>query len=291
VTVDVRRRQLGDFLRSRRSALSRKDFGLPTLARQRSTGLRREEVSAFAGVSVTWYAWLEQGRDINASRQVLEALSRVLRLTPPESGYLLTLGGYTPTAAPAVSTPDAAPPHVQRLLDSLAFPAFAVALDWSITGWNSAYEALYSRIATLQPAERNLLWLVFTDPQLRDMLPNWEQDSRHFVAEFRGESGTQLGSAAHSTLIARLTAASPEFRDQWQDLTVERFASRRRQFRHPAAGLLEFEQHRLVPADHPDLHLVGYLPEAGGTTAAWFHALRAGSHHDGPGDDDQLGRV
>ncbi|HOZ56633.1 MAG TPA: helix-turn-helix transcriptional regulator [Nakamurella multipartita] len=270
MTVDARRRQLGDFLRSRRGALSRADFGLPTPARQRSAGLRREEVAALAGVSVTWYTWLEQGRDINASRQVLQALGRVLRLTASESAYLLSLGGYTPSEPDRPGSGEPAPPHLARLLDSLWFPAFALSMDWTITGWNAAYAALYSRIESLPASERNLLWLVFTDPHLRDMLPHWEQDSRHFVAEFRGESGAQLASGAHSALIARLSQASGEFREQWADLTVERFASRRRQFRHPEAGLLEFEHHRLVPSDHPDLHLIAYLPDPDSATAAWF---------------------
>ena len=274
MTADAKRRQLGDFLRSRRTTLSRKDFGLPTLARQRVLGLRREEVSAFAGVSVTWYTWLEQGRDINPSRQVLEALGRVLRLTPAESDYLLSLGGFTPSPQASTVLIDT-PPHLQRLLDSLWFPAFAVSPNWTITGWNAAYVALYPRIGTLEPTDRNLLWLVFTDPSLRDMLPNWEQDSRHFLAEFRGDSGAALGSAEHSVLIARLIEESPEFGEQWADVAIERFASRRRRFLHPDAGLLEFEHHRLVPSDHPDLHIVTYLPDAGSETAAWFAGLRA----------------
>jgi transcriptional regulator with XRE-family HTH domain len=271
---DARRRELGTFLRSRRQALSRQDFGLPTPARARGTGLRREEVSAFAGVSVTWYTWLEQGRDINASRQVLEALARVLRLTTPETAYLLSLGGYAPRPPDEdVRVQDVAPPHTQRLLDSLPFPAFAVAADWTIVGWNPAYAALYSRITSLDPADRNLLWVVFTDPHLRDMLPDWAEDSRHFVAEFRAESGSQLGSPAHSALIARLSEASAEFRDQWRDLTVEGFTSRRRRFVHPSAGILDFEHHRLVPSDHPDLHIVAYVPDPGSPTAAWLLEL------------------
>ena len=270
---DPRRRQLGEFLRSRRTALPRADFGLPVLARARVAGLRREEIAAFAGVSITWYTWLEQGRDINASRQVLEALARVLRLSDAETAYLLALGGHSASATPAgARVQDTAPAHTQRLLDSLRFPAFAVAYDWTIAGWNRAYAALYSRIATLPAADRNLLWLVFTDPHLRDMLPEWDVDSRHFVAEFRAESGSQLGSTAHSTLIARLSEASPEFREQWSDLTVEPFASRRRVFAHPQAGPLEFEHHRLVPSDHPDLHIVAYVPMPGSATADWFGA-------------------
>ena len=274
MTQDARRSELGTFLRNRRQALARQGFGLPTPPRTRGAGLRREEVSALAGVSVTWLTWLEQGRDINPSRQVLEALGRVLRLTASESAYLLSLGGYAPRPPDDASrVQDAAPPSTQRLLDSLAFPAFAVATDWTVVGWNDAYAALYSPIPTLDPADRNLLWLVFTDPQLRDMLPDWAEDSRHFVAEFRAESGAQLGSAAHSALITRLADASAEFREQWADLTVEGFTSRRRRFVHPTAGVLDFEHHRLVPSDHPDLHLVAYVPEPGSGAAAWVAGL------------------
>jgi transcriptional regulator with XRE-family HTH domain len=43
--------------------------------------LRREEVAQLSGVSVTWYTWLEQGRDISASAQVTDALARVLLLS------------------------------------------------------------------------------------------------------------------------------------------------------------------------------------------------------------------
>ncbi|WGW13259.1 helix-turn-helix transcriptional regulator [Saxibacter everestensis] len=267
---EARRTELGDFLRSRRGSLARQDFGLPELARQRTGGLRREEVATFAGVSVTWFTWLEQGRDVHPSRQVLTALARALRLTESESNYLLSLGGFVPSTPSAADGGDVAPPHTQRLLDSLWYPAFAVASDWTIAGWNRAYAALYSRVETLAREDRNLLWLVFTDPHLRDMLPNWEADSRHFVAEFRAESGPLLGSNAHSTLIARVSEASAEFREQWQDLGVERFASRRRRFHHPQAGVLEFEHHRLVPSDHPDLHIVVYLPDHGSSTADWF---------------------
>ncbi|MGY1916315.1 helix-turn-helix transcriptional regulator [Blastococcus sp. SYSU DS0973] len=274
MTREARRKELGTFLRNRRLALSRQDFGLPSPARARGTGLRREEVSAFAGVSVTWYTWLEQGRDINPSRQVLEALGRVLRLTASETAYLLSLGGYASRPPDEdARVHDVAPPHIQRLLDSLAFPAFAVAADWTIVGWNAPYAALYSRITTLDPADRNLLWVVFTDPHLRDMLPDWAHANRHFVAEFRAESGARLGSSAHSALIARLAEASAEFREQWADLTVEGFTSRRRRFVHPTAGVLDFEHHRLVPSDHPDLHIVAYVPERGSGTAAWVAGL------------------
>ena len=262
-----RRRELGQFLRDRRGNLVRAELGLPPIGRNRTLGLRREEIAAFAAVSVTWYTWLEQGRDINASRQVLESIARVLTLTAAETAYLLAMGGYTPVPSAEVMAIEQAPDHLQRLLDAFDFPAFAVAPDWGIAGWNRAYAGLYTRIAAVDPADRNLLWLIFTDPHLRQMLPDWEETSRHFVAEFRAEAGARLGSAAHTTLIRRLGEASGQFATLWADRGVERFASRQRVFLHPLAGELVFEQHRLVPSDAPELHLVMYVPVPGTPTA------------------------
>lgn len=279
--VDGRRQELGQFLRDRRGSLARAELGLAPIGRNRTVGLRREEVASFSAVSVTWYTWLEQGREINASRQVLEAVARVLRLTGAETSYLLAMGGYAPVPSAEVAMIEEIPAHLQRLLDSLGFPAFAVAPDWGIAGWNRAYAGLYSRIAAVDPAERNLLWLIFTDRHLREMLPDWEETSRHFVAEFRAEAGARLGSAAHTALISRLGKASPEFARLWADRGVERFASRQRVFLHPFLGELVFEQHRLVPSDAPELHLVIYAPVPGGLSedgsrGANLHAASCG---------------
>ncbi|HKU28921.1 MAG TPA: helix-turn-helix transcriptional regulator [Arthrobacter sp.] len=270
---EERRRELGQFLRDRRGNLVRAELGLPPIGRSRTLGLRREEVASFAAVSVTWYTWLEQGREINASRQVLEAIARVLGLTGAEKSYLLALGGYTPVPTAHAGVVEETPAHLQRLLDTLEFPAFAVAPDWGIAGWNRAYAGLYSRIASVGLADRNLLWLIFTDPHLREMLPDWEETSRHFVAEFRAEAGARLGSEAHTALINRLVEASPEFAKLWGDRGVERFASRQRVFLHPAVGELIFEQHRLVPSDAPELHLVMYAPVPGTPTSARMREL------------------
>lgn len=251
-----RREQLGEFLTSRRRALVRSAVGLP--ATRRTTGLSREEVAILAGVSVSWYTWLEQGRDINVSRQVLTAVARVLDLTAAETDYVLALAERDET--PLDDEPEAMPEHLQQLLDALTFPAFAVATEWSIVGWNAAYAWLYPSIGSLPIADRNLLWLVYTDPRLREMLPDWEQDSRRFLAEFRAESGVRLSAPRHKALVERLLAASPDFRAQWAELTVERFSSRRRTFHHPDGGQLTFEHHRLVPSEAPDLHVVMYVP-------------------------------
>lgn len=272
---EERRRELGQFLRDRRGALVRAEHGLPPIGRSRILGLRREEIAALSAVSVTWYTWLEQGRDINASRQVLESIGRVMRFSAAEQGYVLALGGHAAAPMAGNAAIESAPPHLQALLEALDFPAFAVAPDWGIAGWNNAYECLYSRIAQVDPVERNLLWLVFTDPQLREMLPDWAVTSRHFVAEFRAEAGPRLGSAAHTALVRKLSEASSEFASIWAEHGVQGFASRQRVFVHPAVGELTFEQNRLVPSDVPDLHFVMYVPTAGTPTRERLAELAA----------------
>lgn len=257
-----RRAQLGEFLASRRRSLGRAASGLPPSKRRSDTGLSREEVAALAGVSVSWYSWLEQGRDINVSRQVLGAVSRVLRLTAAEAEYVLALAAPEHEPDAGAAAPDAAPEHLQRLLDALPFPAFVVATDWAIVGWNDSYARLYEPISTIPARDRNLIWLVYADSRLRDLLPDWERDSRRFLAEFRAESGVRLSSPGHRALVERLLEASPEFREQWAEHAVERFASRRRTFTRPDGRILEFEHHSLVPSDAEDLHVVMYVPVA-----------------------------
>ena len=250
--------QLGEFLTSRRRTRPRAEHGLPPGSRRSEVGLSREEVATLSGISVSWYTWLEQGREINASRQVLSAVARVLRLTDSETDYVFALAG--PGREPVSVPVDRAPAHLLHLIGALDFPAFILASDWSIVGWNAGYEWLYGSIATTAPGERNLLRLVYTDPRLREILPNWELDSRSFLAEFRAESGVRLGSARHGAVVQTLLEESADFRAHWAEQSVVRFRSRLRTFAHPEAGELVFEHHRLVPSDAPDLHIVMYAP-------------------------------
>jgi len=270
-----RRKELGLFLRARRDQALRADYGLPPIGRSRERGLRREEVAFLSGVSVTWYTWLEQGRDISPSRQVLEAVSRALHLSSTGLGYVLSLGGYA-SAAPAGPAADKAPPHIQRLMDALdPNPSFALFPDWRVAGWNRAYAALYPNIDTVAPADRNLLWLVFTDPYVRNLLPDWETTSKRFLAEFRAETGQRLGDPDIQYQVERLKEASPEFRQGWDLYDILGFESRERLFHHPAVGVLQLEHHQVSPSDRPDLHIVVYTPAPGSDAAAQMQSLMA----------------
>jgi transcriptional regulator with XRE-family HTH domain len=260
------RRELADFLTSRRRQLDPRALGLPPSGSRRTPGLRREEVALLAGVSHTWYTWLEQGRDIRPSRQVVDALARTLRLTPAEHEYVLRLGGHASGAGDR--GPQEMPDHLQRLLDALSpSPAFVTTPSWSIVGWNHAYERFFPGVAAVAAEDRNLLWLVFTDPSVRRLLADWATDSRRFLAQFRAEVGPRLADPEVVALVGRLEEASPEFRAGWASHDVDRFTSAERRFEHPEVGTLRLEHHQLAPSDAPGLHLVVYTAAQGTDTA------------------------
>jgi transcriptional regulator with XRE-family HTH domain len=265
---------IGEFLTARRRQLMRAELGLPPVGGRRTFGLRREEVAYLAGVSVTWYTWLEQGRDITPSRQVLDALARTLRLSAPEHAYVLSLAGYSAPHPAADSVPQTGPAHVQRLLDALGgYPAYAIAPDWGISAWNSAYAALYPTVTTVAAADRNLLWLLFTDPYLRILMPDWEFTSDYNLASFRAEAGSRLGDPPFSHVVRRLLETSEAFRVAWESHDIETLTSRERLFCHPVVGDLHMEQHSLALSDHPDLRLVVFTPVLTTDTPARLHQL------------------
>lgn len=276
-TEGERRTELADFLKARRQQVNRSELALPAGARGRTVGLRREEVAFLSAMSVTWYTWLEQARDIRPSRQVLEAVARTLRLTVHEHAYVLELAGYSAAHLSEPPIVRDAPQHVQRLLDALVeYPAYAIAPDWGISGWNKAYAALYPNVATVSAGQRNLLWLVFTDPYVRQLLPHWDIDSLHFLAQFRAEAGARLGDPALSYLVGRLLDVSEAFRTGWESHAIEPFTARQRWFHHPLVGDLQLEHHRLAPSDQPDLHVIIYTPAGSETTDRLRRMLKSG---------------
>jgi len=155
----------------------------------------------------------------------------------------------------------AAPAHVRRLLDALgSYPSYAITFGWDIAAWNDACEALYPSVATMPSEERNLLRLVFTDPDVRALLPDWEVDSRRFLAQFRAEAGPRLSDPSLSALVSHLLVASAVFARLWDIHDIEPFTTRNRRFRHSLVGDLLLEHHRLTPSGEPDLNVVVYTP-------------------------------
>jgi transcriptional regulator with XRE-family HTH domain len=259
-TATRRRDELADFLRNRRASLQPVDVGLPNGGRRRTPGLRREEVAQLAGVGTTWYTWLEQGRDVRASFEVLEALSRALRLTPAERTHLVLLGRGE--EAPPCKTPaERVSPSLRRLIENLgANPALILGRRWDYLGWNDAASALFGDLGKIPRASRNHVWLMFMDPARREMLTGWDRGSRLLVAKFRADSARYLGDPQFEQLIHSLRQSSAEFCRAWKRHEVARGGEGRKELRHPTAGPLAFAHSVFHPVEAPEQRLILYSP-------------------------------
>ncbi len=275
--MERRREHFAQFLKARRDALAPADVGLPEGRRRRTKGLRREEVALLAGVSVTWYTWLEQGRPINASVDVIEALARTLRLDEAERQHLLTLATPTPSASQgAVALPDDVPDALVRLITAMEpAPAYVLSPRWEFLAWNRPQSRLYPMIDHLTDEERNLLWVVFAEPTARELIVDWADQAHRILAEFRAGTAGLRADPKVNTLVERLTAASPEFAEWWPQLDVAQFQTRVRRYRHPRAGELAFEYQQLTPSEWPGLKVVCQLPLPGDDSAERLAAWRS----------------
>jgi transcriptional regulator with XRE-family HTH domain len=255
-----RRAELADFLRRRRESITPDEVGLPNGGRRRTPGLRREEVATLAGVGSTWYTWLEQGRDVRASLDVLEALARALRLTPAERTHLILLGRGE-EAPPCKPPTERVSPTLRRVIENLgANPAMVLGRRWDYLAWNSAASAVFGDLGKLPRAARNHLWLTFMDPARRVMFSDWERGSRLAVAKFRADSARHLGDPSFEELISALRKSSPEFCNAWKRHEVARAGEGRKELHHPVAGLLVFEHAVFHPAEAPEQRLTLYSP-------------------------------
>ncbi|MCK7626848.1 helix-turn-helix transcriptional regulator [Streptomyces sp. RS10V-4] len=260
-----RRRALAEFLRARRERVTPQDAGILPGPRRRTPGLRREEVAQLSGVSVTWYTWLEQARDIGVSRQVLAALARALMLSSVEQRHLYALAGELPPAQPPGPGPG---PALQRLVDALdPHPAYLLDANWDLVAWNRAEAGLIGDPALLAPGERNLLWLVFTDPAMRTLLADWEGQARDLVAQFRADAGERFDDPRRHRLTRELAARSPEFDAWWRAHHLAALTGTRRTFHHPRAGDLTFDYVKLAALDAPGVKLFACMPADPGTRA------------------------
>jgi transcriptional regulator with XRE-family HTH domain len=257
--AERRREELADFLRKRRASLKPQDVGLPTGGRRRTPGLRREEVAHLAGVGATWYTWLEQGRDVRASLDVLEAISRALRLTPAERTHLVLLGrGEEP---PPCKSDERVSTTIRRLIENLGpNPAYVIGRRWDYLAWNSAACALFGDFGAVPKAARNHVWMHFMDPTRREIFPDWEHSSRLLVAKFRADSAHHIGDPQFEDLIGTLRKSSPEFCKAWKKHEVARSGVGRKTVRHPVVGTMVFEHAVFYPQEAPEQRMILYSP-------------------------------
>jgi len=253
------RNDLAAFLRSRRERLSPAQVGLPTTPRRRTPGLRREEVAQLAGVGVTWYTWLEQGREIQVSAHFLERVASALRLDAAERAHLFNLAHDRPPPLLASTALWVTSAH-RRMMESLAGPAYLATPRWDVVAWNTALSAVFGDLAEIPMERRNMLWLVFASPIHRATIPNWENDARAMVSKFRVEFGRHRNDRGFLSLIDDLRQISHEFHQWWAEQDVTRRPDSTKRFYSEKLGTMEFEQTSFVLDDTPDLRLTVYTP-------------------------------
>jgi transcriptional regulator with XRE-family HTH domain len=296
----VQRNELAAFLRARRETTDPVSFGLQPGSRRRTPGLRREELAQLAGISVTWYTWLEQARDISVSRQVIDSLARVLRLPPGDRAHLFTVAGL---ALPAEQHgPVEIDGTLRRLVHTLdPNPACVISLWWDLLGWNQAYAALIGGLEQRPPAERNTLWLTFTEERSRRLFLDWTEEARQLLGQLRAHLARHPGDPRGPELVETLQAASGRFTELWRGQDVRRFESARKRFQHPGLGRIDLDYVKLATADDDRQYLLAFLPADaasaaklpglidggrdqgdGGWTAGPLHAARSGEPGDKP---------
>jgi transcriptional regulator with XRE-family HTH domain len=258
VTTSNRRTELAAFLRSRRGRISPADVGMPAGLRRRTPGLRREEVAQLAGVGITWYTWLEQGRPINVSVQVLDAIARTLRLDQAECEHLYRLAGIPSVTVPAAH--DRLEPEVQTVLDAVRdLPAAVMNSRYDVLAWNAPYAAMWPRVRD-DEWRRNLLWASFVTPECCSTFVNCAQELPQMVATFRASFGRHVGEPAWTDLIQSLCAASPEFEEMWAAHDVGVPTTRVKVFRHAAVGEVRLSVVSFAVVATPETRMAVYTP-------------------------------
>ncbi|MGY0574169.1 helix-turn-helix transcriptional regulator [Bradyrhizobium sp. RDM12] len=251
--------RLGTYLKDRRTRLDAAAFGFGG-NRRRTPGLRREEVAQRANISPTWYTWLEQGRGGAPSADVLDRIAAALMFTDVEREHLFLIGlGRPPEVRYQAS--EGVSPRLQRVLDALeTSPAIIRTAIWDVVAWNRAATLVLTDYSKLPPERRNILRLIFSEPNVRAAQYDWDSVARFVVAAFRADAA-RAGAVSHvADFVDEMCRESAEFAKLWRNNDVRSYGEGVKHLRHPALGPIAFEYSAFSVDGRPDLGMVVYNP-------------------------------
>jgi transcriptional regulator with XRE-family HTH domain len=254
-------KELGRFLRSLRERTTPEQAGLSGEGRRRTPGLRREELAHLSGISPTWYSWIEQGRPVAVSQGVLERLSEVLRMTEAQRQYLFELSGKSTKNSPNPIDRDLPPSAVISIVQGETGPAYLLDQAWNAILWNKPAEDLFCGWLGPDSISRNLLEYMFLEPEARTLVIDWEDRARRLIADFRADCGRNLDHPPFLGLLEALQSKSTEFSHFWKIRDVSWRTAGQKLFRHPALGVLEYEQATFQLINRKDLKLTILVPK------------------------------
>ncbi|MEH7403167.1 helix-turn-helix transcriptional regulator [Gottfriedia acidiceleris] len=259
---ETRLQALSEFLKTQRSKINPQMVGLPVGTRRRTPGLRREEVAGLAGVSTTWYTWLEQGRDITVSNSVLDAISDALQLNKDERNYLYALAlpeaekrSFSNEEETVIS------PALTKILNELRnCPIIISDRRCHIVGWNQAAAHVFLDFEQIPKEERNLIQLLFSRKEFKSLAVNWEHFVKGFLAIFRTYYGQYVGDQWYTSFINEMEQNFPEFHELWNESEVSSAPDVLIEFRHAKAGKMLFNLTSLQVQGNIDLRCSVYTP-------------------------------
>ena len=261
MTNDLHRIQLSEFLKSCRGRLSPLDVGLPETSRRRTPGLRREDVAVLAGVSVTWYTWLEQGRDVRASARVLENISTTLRLSAEERDYLFSLVQSRPAPLAVDKAPEV-PASVQRMIDALDLPAYVMTLKWDVLAWNRMVTAVFRDFSTMAPQRRNMIKILLVDdPRYQADPKEYHAVARRVLSKLRVDYSQSAGDPEFDAFIEEMMRTCPIFARLWGSTEIRTRSEGLHSFPHPVLGMIDYEHTSYAIEGQPTLRVVIFAPQ------------------------------
>ncbi|ACX62750.1 Helix-turn-helix domain-containing protein [Paenibacillus sp. cl141a] len=271
----VRLQALSAFLKGQRAKISPESVGLPPGTRRRTPGLRREEVAQLAGVSTTWYTWLEQGRDIQVSSSVLDCVASALQLNADERRYLYSLA-LESGAEPYTVKHEAVQisPSLQKIITELKYcPVMISDRKCNIVGWNRAAAYVFLDFDRIPPEERNMIRLLFTRREFQRLAVNWEQFASGFLSMFRSYYGQYVEDEWYDHFLEEMKNGHPDFNRMWEQSQVSYAPEVHLEFRHAKAGKMVYELTSLKVYGNDDLRCSIYTPAPDTTTEAKLRQL------------------
>lgn len=271
---------LADFLQNRRARLHPEQFHFPAFPRRRTRGLRREELAVLVGVGVSWYTWLEQGRDIQVSDQVLERLASVLQLNEEEHRHLFHLaqgaGPFLDDQADQKYVPNAT---TQAILDGFMYPARLFDPRLNVVGWNESANRVFGNFPSRTARERNAPWFHFMHPSSRTLEVHWEREAWRCLASLHARYDQYPDDRWLAELIAELQQASSEFRAWWPEHDIVLDCGSIYEINHPLVGRLALHPTVFPMPEQPDLQMIVYTPLAEVDTTAKLQVLMTEEGH------------
>ncbi|MCR2805681.1 helix-turn-helix transcriptional regulator [Paenibacillus soyae] len=274
----TRLQALSGFLKQARSRISPSSVGLPEGARRRTPGLRREEVAQLAGVSSTWYTWLEQGRDIKVSAFVLDCIATALQLTADERKYVFSLALEAgPVVRPPKEEVAQISPSLRKIIQDLrSCPAIISDRRCHIVGWNEAAAHVFLDFEQIPADQRNMIRLLFSRREFKRLAGNWEQFASGFLAMFRAYYGQYVEDEWYVQFLREMIETYPEFQSYWEGSEVSFAPEVALEFRHAKAGKMLFHLTSLQVHGNTDLRCSIYTPAPDTSTESKMLTLMMG---------------